>query len=218
MIHSLTGCMRWIANPPDPVKARLRLAYGILDSASRACCMASQVWLTPNNFYSCGCPTLAICVIIKKIVLGSSMKILIIGIIIVLFLIIISRARQSRLNKSLSNDDLLRLSNLLPPMNNITQQHLHDALECTTTARCNNYSIKRYNAIKDKKDFRVSMDALNDALFDADKVQDKYLVNQLAYYMVKYYTKLILEHGSPRDRAVLVNMATLVMMSTATIS
>ena len=34
MIRSLTGCMRWIANPPDPVKDRLRLAYGILDSAA----------------------------------------------------------------------------------------------------------------------------------------------------------------------------------------
>lgn len=145
------------------------------------------------------------------------MKILIIiGGIIVLVLIINSRVRQSRLNKSLSNDDLLRLSNLLPPMNNITQQHLHDALECTTTARCNNYSIKRYNAIKDKKDFRVSMDALNDALFDANKFQDKNLFNQLACYMVKYYTQPILEYGLPRDRAVLVSMVNIIMLDTMT--
>jgi len=54
--------MRWIANPPDPVKARLRLAYGILDSASRACCMAVKSGLRRTFFIHAGVQlAIAIC-------------------------------------------------------------------------------------------------------------------------------------------------------------
>lgn len=145
------------------------------------------------------------------------MKILIIiGGIIVLVLIINSRVRQSRLNKTLSNEDLLRFSNLLPPMSDITRHNLLNALDCTTTARNNNHNIKEYRAIKNQEDFRVSMDALNDALFDANKFQDKNLFNQLACYMVKYYTQPILEYGLPRDRAVLVSMVNIIMLDNMT--
>lgn len=57
LIHSLTGCTPWVANPSDPVKdKRLRRACGILDSASRACCFAAKSGFR-RTIFSHGCPT-----------------------------------------------------------------------------------------------------------------------------------------------------------------
>ena len=80
--------------------------------------------------------------------------------------------------------------------------------------------VKRGNPIKEKEKIQCLETNLsqrsNDALFDANKFQDKNLFNQLACYMVKYYTQPILEYGLPRDRAVLVSMVNIIMLDTMT--
>lgn len=54
-MRSLTGCTPWVANPPDSVKdKRLRRACGILDSASRACCVADKSSSRRTKFIHAG--------------------------------------------------------------------------------------------------------------------------------------------------------------------
>ena len=62
MIRSLTACMRWIANPPDPVKAPATPCLRHPCSACRACCVVVKFGLRRTIFIYAGVQlALAIC-------------------------------------------------------------------------------------------------------------------------------------------------------------
>lgn len=71
-MRSLTGCTPWVANPPDSVKdKRLRRACGILDSASRACCVADKSSSRRTKFIHAGVQ-LALAIFDSKMVSSGS--------------------------------------------------------------------------------------------------------------------------------------------------
>lgn len=54
-MRSLSWCTPWVANPPNSVKdKRLRRACGILDSTSRACCVADKSSSCRTKFIHAG--------------------------------------------------------------------------------------------------------------------------------------------------------------------
>lgn len=135
------------------------------------------------------------------------MPLIIILILIILF-IIIDSIYQMFLKTSFSNEKLIHYSELLDdlPCSVIAECKL--ILSTTSTASFYG-TIKDYNSINNKEDYKIVIQALIDALYDADRKRNVLLVNLLAHYMVKYYTKYIVRYGNFSEKSVLRNMTAL---------
>ena len=61
------------------------------------------------------------------------------------------------------------------------------------------------NEIRDEDDFHFSFDLATEALFIADRMREPEIVNLLAWFIVKYYARYIIEYGNYSEKSVYLN-------------
>lgn len=116
-------------------------------------------------------------------------------------------------NKIHSDEELINYSEQLEEMSEEVKRECYIALATfTDTARLFG-NVKEYKNIENASAYKISIRALIDALYEADRKREIMVVNALAYYMVKYYTKLIIKYGSNAERGVLVNSIKLLKLN-----
>lgn len=125
-------------------------------------------------------------------------------VIVVIVVIVMLIVRPLLMSKELEQYDIDDYIKQLDEMSDELQIHIFTAMLSGDTARREG-NIPSYREIRNEDDFHISFEALMDVEIMYDSMREVLAVNQCAWYMVKYYGKLVMKYGNNREKAVLNN-------------